>query len=51
MTSFDIYTVKESDSNYSHSIVAGGFVVTSYTTLLMLFTSFTILAAAVSRTS
>ena len=37
--------------NYSHSIVAGGFVVTSYTTLLMDLTSFTILLEHTARTS
>ena len=36
---------------YSHSIVAGGLVVMSYTTLLMLLTSLTILFEAVARTS
>lgn len=36
---------------YSHSIVAGGLVVISYTTLLIFFTSFTILAEHTSNTS
>jgi len=36
---------------YSHSIVAGGLLVISYTILLMCPTSFTILVEALSRTS
>ena len=37
--------------DYSHSIVAGGLLVISYTILLIFFTSFTILTLAFSRTS
>lgn len=37
--------------SHSHSIVAGGLVVTSYTTLLMDFTSFTILFETSARVS
>ncbi len=36
---------------YSHSMVAGGFVVISYTTLFTLGTSFTILLDAFAKTS